>query len=305
MEEKEIKLKPEAKSKINFGKLTKLFADKKKRYLYMLLFIMPFIIAICIFGYITYKEVKNLKDVTSGTTEVKAEYAIESMNYVLRDNATEVQVEYFTELKNAIEEDVDDAIIAGLVCKNYVADFYTWSNKFGQYDVGGLYYVYNGENETDDYKKMLYLQARDGFYKYLSKYINDYGAENLLEVESVEVVNSSKANDKYEVYEMTGYELLEKDDEGETYGKLFGDVEYDAYEVTCKWTYKESEKFPTNSYPKTMNFLVIDRQGRFEIVEASKTKIEIKREESNSEESEDETEITEESAGSTEVENNN
>lgn len=302
MEDNKIKLKPKKEFKVNLGKLTRLFEDKKKRYLFMLLFMLPFLIAIGVFSYIAYKEVKNLKDITSGTTEVKAEYVIEKMSYALRDNATEVQKEYFEELKNAVDEDVDDAIIAGLVAKNYVADFYTWSNKLGQYDVGGLYYVYNGENETDDFKKLLYLQARDGFYKYLSNYINDYGSENLLEVETVEVTNAKKATEKYEVYEKTGYELLEKEGDSERYGKLYNDVEYDAYEVTCKWTYKENEVFNPNKYPTTMNFIVIDRLGRMEIAEASENKIELKKE-TKEEESEDETEVDTESTESTEVEN--
>ena len=263
----EIKLKPEKKKKKSFlKKLRILFEDKKKRYLYMLLFMLPFVVAIGIFGFITYKEAKSLLSLATGDTEIKVDYQISSMNYVLRDNATDVQIEYFNELKDAIENNVgSDAEAAGLVCKNFVADFYTWSNKQGQYDVGGLYYIYSGKNEADNYKNQLYLQARDGFYKYLNNYISEYGSANLLEVETVEVVKAQECKDAYQVYERTGWIAIDEDTNEEVYEF----VDYEAYEVTCSWAYKQNDKFDTSKYPKKGNFVVILRDGRFEIVEAS------------------------------------
>ena len=246
----ETKLISKKQTKVNLGKLTKLFEDKKKRPLFLLLFILPFIIMIGIFGYITYRDAKSLLNVVKGEVEVKDEHKIDSMKYQLRENATDVQFEYFQELKNAIEgeEKTDEATIAGLVCKNYVADFYTWTNKKGQYDVGALHYVYTPQ------KINIFLQARDGFYKYLNNYINEYGAENLIEVESVTVTKASKASIKYEVDE----------------------TEFDAYEVSCSWTYKEGSRLPISGYPTKMNFVVVKNDGRYEIVETSQSPIEIR-----------------------------
>ena len=151
---KEIKLKQKKEKKISIKKISSLFEDKKKRYLYMILFMLPFIIAIGIFGFIAYKEAKSLIELATDEVETKDTHKIESMNYVLRDNATELQEEYFTELKAAVESDTQDPVtIAGLVGKNYVADFYTWTNKQGQYDVGGMYYVCSKKNETVKYKE--------------------------------------------------------------------------------------------------------------------------------------------------------
>ena len=53
------KLKKKSKN-TGLKKLNRLLEDKKKRYLIMLLFMVPFIIAIAIFGIIAYKEAKNL-----------------------------------------------------------------------------------------------------------------------------------------------------------------------------------------------------------------------------------------------------
>lgn len=235
----DLKLKPKKKSFLRI--VSDVFADKKRRYLYLFLAILPFLIAIGVFGFIVFRDAKSLLAMATGNTEIKDENIISSMNYVLRDNATDVQKECFAQLKEAIESSADDATIAGLVCENYVADFYTWSNKAGQYDVGGLYYVYEPQKET------IYTQARDGMYKYLSTYIKDYGASNLLEVDNVEVKSAKKRADKYQVDENT----------------------YNAFDVQCEWTYKENDKFSAAKYAKKMYFIVIDNGKRFEIVEAS------------------------------------
>lgn len=267
MENIELKKRKEKKSLLS--RIKNLFEDKKKRYLYVFLFVLPFLIVIGIFGVITFKEAKNILELVQGTTEVKDEYIIKDMNYVLRDNATEVQQEYFAELKQAIEVDnAPDATIAGLICKNYVADFYTWSNKQGQYDVGGMYYIYNQE-ET---KKNAYFYARDTFYKYLNNYINNYGASNLLEVESVEVTKAQDLGQDYICLVNThGY----TDELGHFY--YDADHTYDAaWAVTCTWTYKLNEKFDSSKYVTTMNFIVVLNNGRYEIVEASEKPIELK-----------------------------
>lgn len=249
MEKNELKLKPANRMGTLFKRIAMLFADKKKRYLRLLLCILPFVIAIGVLGFIAFKEGKDLLSLAKGSTETKEENVISSMNYVLRDNATDLQKELFAKLKAAVEtDDADDAEIAKLVCQNYIADFYTWSNKQGQYDVGGLYYVYEPQRSA------VYQQARDGFYKYLSTYINQYGANNLLEVENVEISEAKK--------NAAGYYILDG-------------MTYDSYNVTCTWTYKENEKFPSGTYANKMYFLVIKNGNRFEIAEASEKPITI------------------------------
>ncbi len=269
MEEKKLVPKKQKKE----SKIKALFADKKKRYPLMLAFMLPFIVAIAVFSSIAYREIKNLKDLAKGgQTETKAENIVESMNYILRDNPTDLQKEYFAELKEAIEGEVpaDDVTIAGLVAKNYVADFYTWTNKRGQYDIGGLYYVYDGEFENGDhFKENVYLKARDGFYKYISYYGKQYGKENLLEVENVEISKCEKLSSPYIINEHVSFK---KDAEGEWYDYR-EDHGYDVYAVTCNWTYKENNSLPMSQFAKSINLAIINREGRFEVIEASENTI--------------------------------
>lgn len=255
-----------------FSKIKSLLEDKKKRKLYLLLFILPFILLIGFFGFKTYQEVKGLLELATGNSETKKENIIESMNYVLRDNATDIQKEYFAELKNAIEVNYDDnSVIAGLVCKNFVTDFYTWTNKQGQYDVGGLYYVY----DCEDVKTNTYIQARDGFYRLINKYINDYGQENLIEVENVTVTSSTPLSYTY-VCPVNTHQYDEE------IGHYYIDIDHEyeeAYDVKCTWTYKANDKFNTNNFATSMNFIVVNNEGRLEIVEASEKAIDARQDE--------------------------
>ena len=272
MEKQRLKIKRNSN-----GFLGKLFTDRKYRYLSMFLMMLPFIIAIGIFGFIAYKESKGLMSLASGNTETKNENLISSMEYVLRDNATDLQKEYFAQLKSAVEDEptegagpVDDLKLAELVAKNYVADFYTWTNKQGQFDIGGMYYIFDGRFENNDhYKENVYLAARDGFYKYISTYMTQYGADKLLEVENVEITSSQKAPWKYALNEHVAYK---QDAEGEWYDYR-EDSYFDTYLVSCKWTYKEGSSLNLSQFPTSINLCIIRNNNRLEMIEASESKI--------------------------------
>ena len=270
MEKKKIILKKEKKK----SGIQKLLKDRDKRYITMLILMIPFIIALIIFATIATKEAKSLINLAKGDTkaETKPENIIESVDYILRDNPTDLQRQYFDELKEAIEgeEPADDTTIAGLVAKNYIADFYTWTNKNGQYDVGGLYYVYDGEFENGDhYKENIFLKARDGFYKYISAYGTQYGKENLLEVENVDIVSCQKMSSPYVISEHDSYK---QDSEGEWYDYRVNNS-YDWYLVKLNWSYKDTTKLNLSQYATSINLAVIKRGNRFEIVEASENNI--------------------------------
>ena len=269
MEDIKIELKPKKKSFIN--KLTSLFEDKSKRTLYTILFILPFVIAIGIFSFIAYKEAKDLINLATGTTEVNSDYIVSSMNYKLRDNATEYQQECFAELKNAIESNSSPETIVGLVGKNYVADFYTWTNKQGQYDIGGMEYVNSEKNETVEYKTNIYSKARDGFYKYINNYINDYGVENLIEVNNINIVSVTKNSQKYTIHEYT--ETIQTGED--SWEKLFDDIEHDCYNVSLSWSYNPTTKLDLSKFATSINLLIIENDGRYEIVEASENTINV------------------------------
>lgn len=247
-----IELKPKKKNFLQ--KLSGLFEDKNKRALYVTLFILPFVIAIGIFGFITYKEAKNLINLVQGSNEVSDAYRIDSKEYILRDNATEYQQELFTELKNAIEVDnADDQTIVSLVCKNYIADFYTWTNKQGQFDVGGLQYVYGKElKDGTHFRENVYSKARDTFYKYISNYIKEYGASDLLEVENIEITKCEKTS-----ITLSEHVKNVQDENGEWYDYR-EDFDYDAYKIACMWSYKQTNKFDTSKYATKLNLVVLN-----------------------------------------------
>ena len=272
MEEKILKRKVKKKSVFH-----NLMENKKSRYFVMLGMMLPFIIAIGIFGSVAYREIRSLMDLAGGgQSEIRNENIVKPMNYILRDNPTDIQKEYFSQLKSAVEEGVvgeepaDDKKIAELVAKNYVVDFYTWTNKRGQYDIGGMSYIYDGEFENGNhYKENVFLKARDGFYKYISYYGTQYGKENLIEVENVEITKCEKMSSPYMINE---HVENRQDEQGEWYDYR-EDHPYEAYLVSCKWTYKENTVMNMNNFANAVNLVVIKKDGRFEIVEASEKTI--------------------------------
>lgn len=214
-----------------------LFQDKEKRYKTLLIFIIPLLVLLLVFGFLTYSSAKSLLGVNKGSS--KNSYDIDEYDYHLRSNATELQVELFKELDGLLKNGADDLEIAESVVKNFVADAYTWDNKKGQWDVGGMWFVYSPS------KINIYLGLKDGFYGLLSKYQEQYGKTGLLEVVSVEIASSEKSPDKYVYYEN----------------------EYECFDIVCQWEYSSGSRF-ANNIDNHMFFKVIKNQnGRFEIVD--------------------------------------
>lgn len=222
-----------------------LFKNPKTRKRNLILAILPFVILASICGFIAFKSVSSISGNAQGNSKDSYKDSIDSMDYHLRSNATKYQTELFKDLTKAVEDGSDKYEIAKLVAENYVADFYTWSNKDGTYDVGGMYYVYSPQ------KTAIYTQARNTYYKYVTYYINQFGAKNLLEVENI----TPTLGDKVGTYEFEG-------------------KKYDSYFVTCEWTYKNEDTFKDismksgNGFVKKEYFTIIEKDGRFEIVQA-------------------------------------
>lgn len=166
----------------------KLFKEKKTRYRNLILILLPFLLLGGFFGYTAYKSYKAL---TTGDDEIEAspKYSLPEYGYQLRANCTQLQFDIFQELIEAITaEEVDEAKVAECIAKNYVTDFYTWSNKNGMYDIGGMNYVYSPGLAN------IYVNARDTYYHYLNYYLDEYGQDKLPEVSSVEVLNVTKGD---------------------------------------------------------------------------------------------------------------
>lgn len=227
--------------------------NKKIRYRNTVIIILVLLLVTGIFGYLAYSELNKITSSASGSTAVPETHYITSQDFTLRTNANEFQEDLFNELNEAIlSEDaskLDAAKVAGfsseeyiasLVAQNFVADFYTWTNKTGNYDVGGLTYIYS------PHKVYALYSARDGFYYNLTNYQEEYGEDNLLEVVSVETVYS-------EVYE-DGYEI--------------DGVTYPCYKVKVAWEYKDTDFIDDYDMETTGYFkIIINDDGRYEIVE--------------------------------------
>jgi len=110
--------------------------------------------------------------------------------YTLRANATDYQIELFEILVNAhdqfnvtgADEDLKD--YASAIVRNFVADFFTLSNKNSRSDVGGLQFF--SQDVVRDFREF----AIDKFYLYLNQHIETFGSESLPTVATTTVLNN-------------------------------------------------------------------------------------------------------------------
>jgi len=167
--------------------------------------------------------------------------------YALPKSPTELQKSLYNQLTSEIDGytydednlqfDKEEAIAIDVV-SNFIADFYTWTNKSSNYDVGGLTYISS--------TSFLIMQehARNTFYSQLDGYIDQLGRENLLEVSSIDVFGSGYANDFY-----------------------FDGVNYPAYYVGATWKYKETDALDLDSFQRGAEFKVINIDGNWMIAQ--------------------------------------
>lgn len=223
--------------------MNKLFKDKSKRGRNLFLILIPLIVLIFVFSFLAFNSVKGLLGTAIGTgTNVSNGFSssIEEYDYHLRLNATDLQKSLFSELEDECNKtEKDDEKIAVLVAKNFVADFYTWTNKNGTIDVGGMYYVYSPN------RRSILLQSRRYLYQHLNDYIEKYGQNNLLEV------------NEFGKDPMVNKGTVEID------GKT-----YTTWDFALNWTYKPSSGgFDNSGYATSSWFRVYkNSDGRYEII---------------------------------------
>lgn len=143
--------------------------------------------------------------------------------YDLRRQATDYQIEIFTELFSAhdlfmldsgLEENLKS--YAESIARNFVADFFTLSNKNSRSDVGGLQFV--SEDVVDDFHQA----ASDTFYLYLNHHLYNIENNDLPTVVATNIVNTE-----------LGYHQLELE--------TWPWSEYiDIVTVDIEWTYAET-----------------------------------------------------------------
>ena len=162
--------------------------------------------------------------------------------YEIGNNPTEVSKEYFQNLTDAVNAGTPEEK-AEAVVYNFVTDYFTWTNKDGNYEVGGLQYIY-----AEKYSK---FEEWNRWYNYsnMDLYISQYGREHLPEVASITTEVPTFRTDDFTVMSVDP------------------PVTYPCYQVQVSWTYGDNATVDLNDFPHRMRFQVVDHDGRFEIVE--------------------------------------
>lgn len=211
--------------------------NKKNQQIVNLMLVVS-VVLVLVFG-MNIVRISMKKTTGSGEVVEKTNTSgLKNDQYTIGNNPTQLQQDYFKQLTSAMK-DKDPKKITEFVVKSFVSDYFTWTNKDGNYEVGGLQYMF-GPMYTSFQE-----QSRWEFYKDLDLYISQYGRENLLEVSEItttEVVYGGK----FEHYSGDSYE---------------------SYYVEATWTYKPSSKIEVGTFQKTGYFTVIENNGRYEIAQ--------------------------------------
>ena len=181
------------------------------------------------FGVNIYKIVKAEAEEEKVIEVEKPENEFINDYYMIGHNATDINKEYFRELNAALDSG-DEAAVATAVVKCFITEYYTWTNKDGNYDVGGMQYIY-----ADD-RRDFEVYSRYNFYHDLDLYISQLGTENLIKVSSV-TVNTCDAT---------------------TYADRSG------FNINASWVY-ESGSMSTEGVQANAVFTVVNHDGRWEI----------------------------------------
>lgn len=157
--------------------------------------------------------------------------------YNLRQNATTYQKEIYARLSSLLNNSGSETDIAGSVAQNFVADFYTWTNKISNTDVGGLQYL------RPAIKGWVYQQALDQFYANVPYYRSQ--------------------NELAQTLDVTGTNVTEV-----TATSYVSDAQsLKAFSVELTWTYKASTVVNLSDFPNKATIIMTVEDGRYNIVQ--------------------------------------
>ncbi len=206
------------------------------------------LIILLVGGFYVYKTWTSNTDIDQ-TNIVKDDY------YSIRNNATDYQKELYAALKEAIETSPrNDLDVSALVAQNFVADFYTWTNKFRMNDVGGIQFI------IESMQVNVYQSAQVNLYQDLYYYLNNGGLSGTLEVSDISVVSKE------------AIDFFVFDDEGaeEIYDEVTGryrDGDYhDAIEVVLNWSYVSTNSFDTSVYDQSATVILMMNEKNLPMV---------------------------------------
>lgn len=232
--------------------------SKNKNKLNNILTLLLLITGIAVIGAFGYN-IYNIMTTNAGAGETVQQEQVSNEyrndQYSIGNNPTEINKKYFLELNDALDgktvkddngnEYTGDEAIAETVVKNFIAQYYTWTNKDGNYDIGGMQYIYTPK-QSDFETYTLY-----NFYKDMDLYMNQNDRDKLIQVKDV-TINS--------VTTVEGYEVAYKDDSGNETKTTLPCIDVDA-----SWTYESDTTMSTIELQNHALFHVVNNNGRWEI----------------------------------------
>jgi hypothetical protein len=177
--------------------------------------------------------------------------------YELRMNATEYQIELFEELirtHDQFEELGTDFALeeyASAIVRNFIADFFTLSNKESRADIGGIQFFSN------DVATNFTTAAMDEFYLYLGRHIEVNGQEMMPTVDSTTITSFQFGTRLKEI------EDEETEEEIDIWG-LIAPVEPE-YEKTiivdAEWTFAQTALPQIEQFQTAARFILMEVEG--------------------------------------------
>lgn len=187
-------------------------------------------------------------DTGSGTTDTVQKVSNEYSNeyYTIGNNPTDINKTYFKEINAALKEE-DNVKIAESLAKTFVTEYYTWTNKDGNYDVGGIQYIYTPKQSDFE------TYTLNNFYEDMDLYLTQVTRSDLIEVKEVTVNSSSE-----------GTYGVQADGQTDEAGNPIL-TELNCVSVDLSWTYESSNTLNTSEFQSHAIIHVVDNNGRWEI----------------------------------------
>lgn len=196
-------------------------------------------------GFNIYNVVSKGSSSDSTVNKVSNEYSNDK--YTIGNNPTAINKTYFKELNSALKEE-DNVKIAESLSKVFVTEYYTWTNKDGNYDIGGIQYIY--KPKQSNFK----TYTLNNFYSDLDLYLTQVDRSDLIEVKEVTVNSSTEG--KYGVQT----DSSQVDEDG---NPVLTDL--DSVDVNVSWTYQNSNTLDTSAFQSQATIHVVNNDGRWEI----------------------------------------
>ena len=197
----------------------------------------------------------SVTDTGAGSTLAKAAQTNEYTNdqYSIGNNPTDINKTYFKELNSAVDSQ-DKTSISEAVVKCFVTEYYTWTNKDGNYDIGGMQYIF--KQKQDDFAQYTLWN----FYEDMDLYITKYGVQNLMQVKEVSIDKSVDAGTYTVEIPGDNSEVTSSDTAAQATKK-----DLPCMDVTASWTYEDNTEMDTSGFQKKAVFHVVNNDGRWEI----------------------------------------